>query len=467
MLKHLNLFRFLCLAFGIGLTAIPTGYTWDCLNAHRNQVTITAGAAGHNEEIRIDLTSSDFPLPYNFTSDGADVRVVLASDDTTPVDHIVTGWDATTRTGTVYIKLPALAANSSTSVYVYYGDDSLTSLGDVDAVFPTPGLRLRSRVSSADPTDAISARAAFAAATVNVYDAVRSSVSGQNNRSIGGTNSNYGWCISAMIEVTPATAGIWQFRYGADFGRGGHLFMREVQLEEQWNDNLWWANNYANTAETLEGSINLPAGWHRYEALGFEDCCDGPVGWQARAPGGPWQNLSTANFSMRATRCVVTTVSVSVGTPQSCSSEPVATKSLEIISDPFANTNPFALPGSVIEYTLSVTNEGQLLDADTVILTDMLPDNVKLIINGPNAFTLTDGATPSDLSFSWVSAADTGDDVGFSTDGTNFSYAPNLDGDGADTAITHVRFSPRGAMRQRVDGTTDPSFEIKFQVIVE
>ncbi|MEL7103207.1 MAG: DUF2341 domain-containing protein, partial [Pseudomonadota bacterium] len=256
------------------VVSMPQAFAWDCLNAHRNTVTVTAGSSGHSDEIRVDLVASDFPTDYVFTSDGADVRVVLASDDATPVDHIVTGWDALTRSGTIYIKLPALAPSSSTSVYIYYGDDNLASLGDVDAVFPTAGLRLRSRVSSVDPIDADSARAAFAAATTDVYDDVRSSISGLNNRALGGSNGNYGWCISAMVEVTAANAGLWSFRYGADFGHGGHLYVRETALEEQWNDDLWWANNFNNTTETLEGSIFLNPGWHRYEALGFEGCCD-------------------------------------------------------------------------------------------------------------------------------------------------------------------------------------------------
>ncbi|MEM9180011.1 MAG: CCXG family PEP-CTERM protein [Pseudomonadota bacterium] len=449
------------------LALAPSAIAWDCLNAHRNTVTVTAGAAGHSDEIRIDLKSTDFPADYVFTSDGADVRVVLASDDNTPVDHIVTGWDSATRTGTVYIKLPALAPSSSTSVHIYYGDGSLSSLSDVDAVFPTVGLRLRSRVSSADPIDADSARTAFAAATTDVYDDVRTSVSGLNNRALGGTNGNYGWCISAMVEVTAATAGLWSFRYGADFGHGGHLYVRETELEEQWNDDLWWANNFNNTAETLEGSISLSPGWHRYEALGFEGCCDGPVGWQARAPGGAWQDLSTANFSMRATRCVVTTVTVSTGPAQSCSKEPVANKVVTIVSDELGSASPFALPGSVIAYDITVTNEGQRLDDGTVMLTDELPADVKLIVTGASAFTLSDGATASDLTLNWVDSASPSDGVSFSTDGTDFTYTPSPDTDGADAAITHVRFDLDGAMRQRMDGVSDPSFTVSFQAIVK
>ncbi|MEO1552323.1 MAG: CCXG family PEP-CTERM protein [Pseudomonadota bacterium] len=454
--------------FVLFLAIAPSNaFAWDCLNAHRNIVTLAAGGAGHSDEIRIDLSASDFPADYVFTADGSDVRVVLASDDTTPVDHIVTGWDALTRTGTIYIKLPALAPSSSTSVYVYYGDSSLASLGDVDAVFPTVGLRLRSRVSAADPTDADSARAAFAGATTDVYDDVRSSISGLNNQALGGTNGNYGWCISAMVEVTAATAGLWNFRYGADFGHGGHLYVRETELEEQWDDDLWWANNFNNTAETLEGSITLAPGWHRYEALGFEGCCDGPVGWQARAPGGAWQDLSTANFSMRATRCVVTTVSVSIDPVQSCSKQPTANKTVTVVSDELGNPVPFALPGSVVAYDITVINEGQRLDNGTVTLTDELPSDVKLIVAGANAFSITDGATSSDLSLNWIDAANSSDGVSFSADGINFNYTPSPDGDGADAAITHVRFDLDGAMRQRIEGVSDPSFSVSFQAIVK
>lgn len=446
---------------------LPKASAWDCMNVHRTLVTVTANASGHSDETRIDLTASDFPADYNFTSDGRDVRVVLASDDSTPVDHIVTGWDGVSQTGTIYVRLPALGPLSSTSIYIYYGDSALTSLGDVDAVFPSPGLRLRSRVSSADPTDAAGARTAFANATTDVSDQVYASISGLNNRALGGSNGNFGWCISAMIEVTPATAGVWGFRYGADFGHGGHLYMRETELEQQWNDDLWWAGNFANTAETLEGTIALDAGWHRYEALGFEGCCDGPVGWQARAPGGAWQDMSTSNFSMRATQCVSTTVTLSTAAPQSCSAEPDVEKAVSIVSDPVGSLSPFALPGSVVEYTIDVTNDGQRLDDGTVSITDNLPEDIKLIVSGASAFELVDGSTSSDLSLNWGGPTSAVDGVQFSTDGTNFSYTPSPDGDGADEAITHVRFELDGAMRQRIDTLPDPSFTIRFRAIVK
>lgn len=452
-----------------GLAVLAAGYAaaWDCAYEHRVQVTVTADSSAHSDETRIDLTSADFPADYVFTSDGRDVRVVLASDDTTPVDHFVTGWDTTSRTGTVFIKLPAIPANSSTSVFIYFGDESAVSAGDVDAVFPAPGLRLRSRVSSVDPTDAASARAAFENATTDVYDQIRTSVSGLNNRALGGSNGNFGWCISAMIEVTPATVGTWSFRYGADFGYGGHLYVREVALEEDWNDDLWWAGNYNNTAETLSGSIYLDEGWHRYEAMGFEGCCDGAVGWQARAPGGNWLDMSSTNFAIRGSRCVVTTATVTPSVTETCSGDPTAAKSVQIVSDPLGSASPFAIPGSVVEYELFVENEGQEISSDSVVLTDQLPSETSLIVEGATAFELVDGGTPSGLTLDWQGFASLTDDVEFSTDGSNFNYIPVPDGLGADDAITHVRFSPSGTMTAFADGVAAPSFYIRFQAVVQ
>ena len=437
------------------------------MNVHRTLVTVTANASGHTDETRIDLNAADFPADYVFTSDGRDVRVVLASDDVTPVDHIVTGWDSFTRTATIFVKLPAIGPLGSTGVYVYYGDPGLSSAGDIDAVFPSSGLRLRSRVSSADPVDAASARAAFINATSDVADQVRSSISGLNNRALGGSNGNFGWCISAMIEVTPATAGLWGFRYGADFGHGGHLYVRETELEAQWNDDLWWAGNFNDAPQVLEGTISLDEGWHRYEALGFEGCCDGPVGWQARAPGGSWQDMSTANFSMRASQCVSTNATVATSAPQSCSAEPNVEKAVAVISDPVGSLSPFALPGAIVEYTIDVTNDGQRLDNGSVSITDNLPEDVKLIVAGSGAFELVDGSTTSHLSLNWGGASSATDGVSFSTDGVNFTYTPSVDADGADEAITHVRFDLDGAMRQRIDTAPDPSFAIRFRAVVK
>ena len=451
MLRFLGL----CLSLFFTFDAAAQWPVQSCAFGHRIPLTLTAGPAGHNAEIRVDLTNSDFPGTYVFSADANDVRV-FAADDATPVDFVVTDWNAALRTATLYLRLPAMAAGAVESVIIYLGDGSLGFGGNPGAVFPDAGVRLRSRVSNADPTSAANALAAFAAATVDVFDGVVNTVSGLNNRALGGTNGNFGWCISAVLNVTAATAGNWSFRYGADFGRGGHLYMRGVALEEDWNDDLWWAFNYGNTAETLEGSINLPAGWHRYEALGFEGCCDGAVGFQARAPGGAWQDLSTANFALRGAQCVQTSVTVAVAAAESCSSELNLT--LSVVSDT-NSVSTFFIPEGLVRYDLEVTNPGQTIDDTTVVLTQAFPDELILVTDSAaGVFEFTDGANPSGLTFSYGGPTSLVDSVEFSTDGVNFNYIPASP---QDPAVSHIRFRPGGAMNANSAGAM-PSFSISM-----
>ncbi|MEO0465957.1 MAG: CCXG family PEP-CTERM protein [Pseudomonadota bacterium] len=462
-LRHLLVFAGLIAA--VFVPAAPAS-AWDCAWGHRIPVNITNGASAYGDEVRIDLSAADFPAEYPFSTNGEDVRIVL-DDDTTPVDHFVSDWNPSTRTATIYVSLGSLAANASDDLYIYIGNGAAVSLGDIDTVFPTSGLRLHSRSTTADPTDAASALAAFAAAATDIYNQIRANVSGQNNRSIGGSNSNFAWCISALIEVTPATTGTWDFRYGADFGRGGHLYVNGVELEAQWNDDLWWANNYNNTAETLEGDIDLTPGWYRYEALGFEGCCDGSVGWQARAPGGPWQDLSTSNFSMRGARCVAP-VTVAVSAPESCTTVLNADKQLTVVSDPRMDAAAYAIPGAVILYEISLANPGQAVDADSIALTDALPSQVSLIVDGPNAFELVEGGVPSGLTLNWGGPGDITDDVNFSTDGSDFTYTPMpIGADMIDPLVTHVQFTPSGTFTAFADGTSAPSATIAFSTVVQ
>ena len=445
-----------CLFFALLLTfsqaAVAQWPVQSCGFGHRLPVVITAGPTGHSSETRIDLTATDFPADYTFSTDANDVRV-FAADDVTPVDFVVSDWNPAARTATLYVRLAPLAPGASEQVTIYVGDTSLGFGGNPNAVFPDVGVRLRSRVTNADPTSAATALAAFAAATSDVSDAVRPGVTGLTNRAIGGTNGNFGWCISAVLEVTAATAGFWEFRYGADFGRGGHLYVRGQALEEDWNDDLWWAGNFNNTAETLSGGITLPAGWHRYEALGFEGCCDGPVGFQARAPGGPWQDLTSANFALRGAQCIATTASVVVDPVESCASELLL--DLQVDTDP-GSSSPFFIPEGQVRYVLEVTNPGQVVDDSTVVLTQAFPSELGLVTAGPGVFEFVDGAVASGLTFSYLGPANTTDSVEFSIDGTNFNYVPSGP---ADMNVTHIRFTMGGAMAPNVAGQ-QPSFAI-------
>jgi uncharacterized repeat protein (TIGR01451 family) len=227
-----------------------------------------------------------------------------------------------------------------------------------------------------------------------------------------------------------------------------------MQLEEDWNDDLWWGNNYANTAETLEGNIDLLPGFHRYEALGFEGCCDGPTGFQARAPGGNWQDLSSTNFAMRAARCVQSIPIVTVTATDSCTTELLASKDITIdVSSP----ETFSIPGAIVRYDINVQNPGRTVDADTLVLTDIYPSDVALITSGAGAFAFLDGAIASGLGFTYSGPNSTSDSVEFSIDGLDFNYIPSA----VDTDVTHVRLKPSGAFNPNNSGDV-PSFTISI-----
>ena len=452
------------LACGAGALVVPdtADAQWQqqsCSLRHRLPVTVTATGGTHSAETRIDLDAGSFPADYVFSTGGEDVRV-FRSDDLTPVDFVIAGWDAGSRTAELYVRLPPISAGGSELIYVYFGDESLPAGDNAPAVFPATGVRLRSRVSAADPTSAATGLAAFANATTDVDDQVRTSVTGLTNRAIGGANGNFGWCISAVLNVTPATAGNWSFRYGADFGRGGHLYVSDQALEEDWNDDLWWAGNYNRTAETLEGTINLSPGWHRYEALGFEGCCDGAVGFQARAPGGAWQDLSSTNFAIRGAQCINEAANVSIAPVESCTTDLSIAKSVEVDA---SSAWEFSIPGSTMRYDIYVENPGQRVDASTLVVTDVFPDDIAVLVTGPGVFEFTDGAVPSGLTFTYDGPASTTDSVEFSTDGVNFNYIPSAP---VDAAVTHIRFRPSGSLNPSV-GTSAPGFTVSILGVIQ
>ncbi|MES1205472.1 MAG: CCXG family PEP-CTERM protein [Pseudomonadota bacterium] len=130
------------------------------------------------------------------------------------------------------------------------------------------------------------------------------SLNGLNNQSIpGGGSGNIGYHEAAVFVVGPAQAGTWQFRWGADFGRGGTLLVDGVELQSRWTD-MWWSGAFSNPTQYLAGMVNLTAGTHIVEVFGFEDCCDGPGDAQFLSPDSvTWRDISTANLNVVPLPC--------------------------------------------------------------------------------------------------------------------------------------------------------------------
>jgi uncharacterized repeat protein (TIGR01451 family) len=152
----------------------------------------------------------------------------------------------------------------------------------------------------------------------------------------------------------------------------------------------------------------------------------------------------------------------------------VLLKSLQTLSDPINGaSNPRAIPGALIEYTVLVTNQGAgASDANSIRLADLVPANTNLVVadiagagSGPVAFT--QGTPSSTLTYTFTSLASLADSLEFSNDGgSTWTYVPTPAGDGTASAVTHLRVVPAGAFAART-GPTGPSFTIRFRVRVE
>lgn len=135
-----------------------------------------------------------------------------------------------------------------------------------------------------------------------------------------------------------------------------------------------------------------------------------------------------------------------------------ATKVSAVFSDPVnGETNAKAIPGSVIDYTISVSNAGAVAtDTGQVSIVDQVPPQTKFCLAdmspgaGPLLFQNSVGT--SGLTYSYAGLGNTGDSLSFSSDGgATYSYTPVPDADGCDTNVTHFRVIPSGAF---AEGTT-------------
>src|SRR6185503_5505660 len=128
-------------------------------------------------------------------------------------------------------------------------------------------------------------------------------------------------------------------------------------------------------------------------------------------------------------------------------------KSSVAYSDPLNNlTNPKEIPGGFVTYSLVIANPATIaVDSNSIIIVDATPANLQFFVgnvsgsSGPVLFT--DGSPASGLTYTFTSLSSTTDDVEFSNNGgTGWTYVPTANANGVDTAITHIRIKPKGAM---------------------
>ena len=132
------------------------------------------------------------------------------------------------------------------------------------------------------------------------------------------------------------------------------------------------------------------------------------------------------------------------------------TKTVAIISDPVNGTSaPFAVPGAIAEYTITISNPGGVdVDDSGLTVTDLLPPdtvflNVDLGAGLPVALQNGGGASLA-LDASGIAFSDDG--------GASFGYTPSA---GPDPAIDGVRIEPTGVL------SAGGSATLRFRVAVD
>ncbi len=445
----------------------------DCNWPYRSEavITETAGVAVTDYQVLLTLSASSFNPAYNWTTNGDDLRVV-DSDDLTPLGFFIKSWDSSAKTAEVWVKLPALAANQTKTIYLYHGNTNAASASSAPDTFVIPGFKFHTRNSIANPANKTAGFAAFDAANDNTpgYGCTAvthfNGVNNQSKFSPPSVNSNIAFYSEAYFEVGADESGNWSFRLGGDYGRGGGVYVDGQLIAEDWNNDLWWSNNW-DSSDVLAGSINLSAGYHHIETIGFEGCCDGAGTFQYRKPNTThYQTFNTNNISILSHHCPVIEYTQSYQNPADYKPIINMTKASEVINDPVNGTmNPKRIPGARVRYTLHVTNTGGAADLDSIVLTDRVPDNTRLQLEA-GAFTLTDGSPASTLLLNYNSATSTTDDIAFSLDSpVDFTYTPQLDGNNNDAAAKHFQLKPRGRFACDNNGQAT-SFSVNYDVTI-
>ncbi len=479
---HYNLREFfIVLGYITSFLLSTTANAWfDCDWAYRTEVTITenSGTTLTSYQVRIDLTSTSFNTDYTWSSEGQELRI-LDTDDLTALDFYIDAWDSVAETATIWVTFPTIAANSNRLIYLYVGNPAETTSASSAAIFTDPGIKFNTRrvlAATTDPDSKAEAIAAFDAAPVNTPGygcAFITNFNGVNNQNVFGPpnrNNNFIAFSESFFEVLPGEEGIWDFRYGADYGTGGGLYIDDIPLEELWTEDLWWAFNWASI-DVLDGSINLTAGFHKLEIIGGEGCCDGGLTVQYRRPGTPnYQTFDTATINVVSRSCPVQAPTVAQGTQTSALANINVINTALTTSDPVnAASNPKVISESIVRMSQNITNNGAgTVTNNSLSLVTAIPPEMSLFLTSPTPFLFTDGAgaDTSGLTFSYVSLADLTDNIEFSNDNAiSFAYTPSPGANGADASVTHIRVSPQGTMNCSETGNT-ANFTFDYELLV-
>ncbi|MFL6858879.1 MAG: DNRLRE domain-containing protein [Allosphingosinicella sp.] len=177
---------------------------------------------------------------------------------------------------------------------------------------------------------------------------------------------------------------------------------------------------------------------------------------------------STAIFSSAEATTTTTRPQLVITTATIAPSLTIAKAGIQL-SDPVnGTTNPKAIPGAKIRYTITASNSSAgIVDTNTTQFTESVPSTMKLFVGdagavGSGPVVFTNGATSSGLSYTFTSLASTTDSIAFSNNnGSTYAYTPVADASGYDATVTNVRITLSGPFAGKT-GATGPSFTLQL-----
>lgn len=297
------------------IISLPASARQSCEWPFRTEINVqensVSGSQLQSYQVKFDINASTLHSDYDWSNNGEDLYI-FDSNDQTLLEFWIDDWDSSRKEATIWVRFPTLDRGQIRTIYFYYGNRNAPPLANVPFTFNYPGIKFHTRFSTSNPDNLSQARNAFDNSNDRNSDygcGFITNFDGITNRSQFGNGSSNDSNFAAFSEsyflVRPGETGFWDFRYGADFGRGGALYVDGNTLEQQWEDDLWWANSWNRASEILQGRINLNGGYHKLEVLGFEGCCDGGITVQFRKPEGSWTTFSTSNIDIRSRACPV------------------------------------------------------------------------------------------------------------------------------------------------------------------
>ena len=121
----------------VGLDSLPE-VTLSELDILEREVQITeqSGSSLSDYQVRVTFGSGD-PIFTNALSDGSDIRFTDTQGDSSPyLDHYLQEFDASAETATIWVKVPSIAASSTESIWLYYGDGTNAKTSSGIGTFP-------------------------------------------------------------------------------------------------------------------------------------------------------------------------------------------------------------------------------------------------------------------------------------------------------------------------------------------